>query len=706
MKTAFVAGTIAVAAFGTALTAVAVSSVKVAADFETAFTGVRKTVELTESEFGELENRFKTLTTEIPLTFVELSRIGELAGQLGVEGVDNIAIFTKTIADISVTTNLTAEAAATDFARFANIMNMPIEQVDKLGSVIVELGNNLATTEAEIVGMGMRISGAGKALNMSEGEVMAWGAALSSVGVRAEMGGTAISKLMINISSMVATSGASLEEFAKTSDKTGDELIAAFEGSRIKLTKFAKVAEMSADDFATAFKEDASAALQAFFNGLGNLEEKGGNVLTTLKELDITEVRLRDAVLRLSSSTGTLNDALGLQSTAWEENTALVEEAGKRYDTFASQTQMLKNEFTLLSEELGVALIPHLLELFEVIKSDVLPAIKPLIPVFAEFVVNILKGAVEAIPKLIEVFKEVASFIQGTLIPFLKPLIELIGERLKFAFEFLKEVIGDNGPVLMEFIKSIGEIGKTFLVALIPILKAALPILIELGTIVGDSLLQIFETLAKVFVENKDVIIDLMQRLGDFIGQVITKLVPVLDALIPIVMDVGLQLANIAMEVLEALLPALDELIPIFMELLKDVIVPLIPPIMDLIEQILLLSVRFGTSLVPVIKFVVDALKILVEPLTVIINLVSDFLALLSTSPRKGLFDIIGSAVGLPGFEENQKISRNMLQQPEVIHLGRGASTTVINIDGNIYGTDPDEMADAFAGKVLETIRL
>ncbi len=381
LKTAFVAGTIAVAAFGTALTAVAVSSVKVATDFESAFTGVRKTVELTESEFGELEDRFKTLTTEIPLTFVELSRIGELAGQLGVEGVDNIAIFTKTIADISVTTNLTAEAAATDFARFANIMNMPIEQVDRLGAVVVELGNNLATTEAEIVGMGLRISGAGKALGFTEGQVMAWAGALSSVGVRAEMGGTAISKLMINISSMVATNSEDLE-------------------------KFAKVAEMTAEEFTVAFEEDASNALQMFFKGLSEVKEGEEGVLVTLKKLGIEEVRLRDAVLRLSSSYGTLNGALDIQGRAWEENTALVDEAQKRYDTFTSQTQMLKNEFTLLSEELGVALIPHLLELFEVIKSDVLPAIKPLIPVFAEFVVNILKGAVEAIPKLIEVLKK------------------------------------------------------------------------------------------------------------------------------------------------------------------------------------------------------------------------------------------------------------------------------------------------------------
>jgi len=670
-----IAGALAIAA---AIAGIGISAVKIAADFETAFTGVRKTVELTEEQFEELENRFKTLTTEIPLTFEELAGIGEIAGQLGVEGVDNIAKFTKTIADISVTTNLTAEQAATDFARFANIMNMPIDQVDRLGSVVVDLGNNLATTEAEIVSMGMRIAGAGAALDMTEGEVMAWAGALSSMGVRAEMGGTAISKFMINMSSMVATNSPELE-------------------------KFAKVAGMTSAEFIQAFQEDASKALQTFFVGLGNVKEQGGDVLLTLEDLGITEVRLRDTVLRLAAGGDTLTDSLNIQVTAWEENIALVEEAEKRYETFASQVQILKNESRLLFEELGKELIPILLDLFKVIKSDVLPAMKPLIPVFAEFIGTVLKGAVVVIPKMIEAIKEIISF--------LKPLIEIIGRRLKMAFEFVRAVIGDSGPVLMEFIKKIGEIARIFLTALVPILRAVLPILIQLGTIIADSLLGILETFAKVLDENKDVIIMLVQRVGEFIGQVLSRLVPVLKELIPVVIEVGLQLAEVAMDILEALLPAVAELIPTIMELLKDVIIPLLPPLTDLIKNVVGLAVAMFYELRPAIDFVVGAIKAFVDPLIFIINLVSEFIDLVTTPITSVLSGVFGGLFGgsnrsIPGYQKGGVVPHTglaMVHKGEtVIPAGRAAGVTIY-IE-NINGLSGRDLADSLQEELNKKI--
>jgi len=358
------------AAVGAGIAGVAAVTVK------EAIAGVKKTVDLTAEEFDILNQSLKDMTKEIPKSYVELASIAEIAGQLGVEGVDNITTFTETIADIGVTTNMTAEQAATDFARFANIMGMPISEVDRLGSTVVDLGNNLATTESEIVDMSMRIAGAGSTLGMTEGQVMGWGAALSSMGIRAEMGGTAISKLMINISAMVST---------------GSE----------ELTGFAETAGMTTEEFSKLFKEDASAALQAFFNGLGTIKEQGGDVLSVLEELDIKEVRLRDATLRLASGSDTLNDSLNIQKKAWEENTALSEEAEKRYATLESQIQIVKNEFMLLAVEIGEKLMPIVRDrLLPFLKDDLMPAIS---------------SVVSAVENLIDGWKNLSPEMKGAI---------------------------------------------------------------------------------------------------------------------------------------------------------------------------------------------------------------------------------------------------------------------------------------------------
>lgn len=160
---------------------------KAASDYESAFAGVRKTVDATEEQFKTLSDGIREMAKELPASANEIAGIAEVAGQLGIK-TEDILKFTRTMADLGVATNMSSEEAATALARLANITQMPMDQIDRLGSTVVDLGNNLATTEAEIVEMGLRLAGAGKQVGMTEAQILAFSGALSSVGVNAEAG--------------------------------------------------------------------------------------------------------------------------------------------------------------------------------------------------------------------------------------------------------------------------------------------------------------------------------------------------------------------------------------------------------------------------------------------------------------------------------------------------------------------------------------
>ena len=347
---------------------------KAAIDFESAFAGVRKTVDATEAEFDQLSKNLRGLSREIPVAVTELARIQELAGQLGVDGVKELTKFTETIAKISVTTNLTSESASTNFARIANIMQTPLQEVDRLGASVVDLGNNFATTEAEIVEFAQRIAGAGKVVGLSEADIFAFGAAFSSVGVRAERGGTAVSKALIKIGDAVENGGEELALFAEISGQT-------------------------IDDFQKGWKEDAGKSFALFIEGLGKAGLKGASIL---RDLELGDQRLVQSFLSVGGASGILTRALDKSNRAYEENSALNEEAAKRFGTTASKVQLIKNNITDLQIEIGTKLLPvfdDLLKLtvkyvdlvtgsdlkFTEIGTKLLPVFKGLLDLTAEY---------------------------------------------------------------------------------------------------------------------------------------------------------------------------------------------------------------------------------------------------------------------------------------------------------------------------------
>lgn len=302
---------VAAAAWG----ALSIAATKAAIDQESAFTGVLKTVNDTEENLNRFRRELTALSNRTPVRFTDLSRIGELAGQLGVRGVENLTKFTETIARISVSTNLSAEAAAKSFARLSNVMQEPIQNVDRIGAAVVDLGNNFATTEQEITEFAERLSGSAKIARMTTADVLAISTAMSSVGVEAEAGGTAVQKMMVAMTQSVAMS---------------DE----------KLRAFSELANTTAEGFQNLFRAKPIEAFTRVVEGLGRA---GESAFAFIDDITGNEARFTRAFLSLANAGGLLRAAVETSNQAWKANSALMTESNRRFATTESTLQTLRN---------------------------------------------------------------------------------------------------------------------------------------------------------------------------------------------------------------------------------------------------------------------------------------------------------------------------------------------------------------------------
>ena len=323
----------------TPVLALGTASVKASMEFESAFASVRKTVDATEEEYESLSASVKQMSTEIATSSSTIAEVMANAGQLGIQK-DYLVDFTRTMIDLGNSTDISADEAATAIAQFANVTRMAQTDFGRFGSALVDLGNNFATTESAIMNMATRLAAAGSQVGLTQPQILGFATALSSVGLEAEAGGTAFSKAMIQMQVAVETGNDSLKDFAK-------------------------VAGMTTDEFKAMWKADPAGAIEAFIVGLSKMDEQGISAIATLEEMGLTEVRLRDTLLRATNATELFSEAQETANEAWEENVALSNEASKRYATTESKLKNLKNTAILAAQRIGDDLNPTIQNLID-----------------------------------------------------------------------------------------------------------------------------------------------------------------------------------------------------------------------------------------------------------------------------------------------------------------------------------------------------
>lgn len=323
----------------TAALGLGAASAVAAVQFEDNFANVKKTVDGTPEQLEDIRQKIIQMSTTgvnghsaIPQTTAELNELAAAGGQLGIT-TDNIVDFTEVMAQMGSATNLAGEEGAATLARFQNVMGVGQNEIRNIGSAIVDLGNHSATTESEIASMALRMGKYGSSVRMSAADVLGYSAALSSLGIEAQMGGSAIGRTWLSIEKAVANGGEGLKAFAKYSGK-------------------------SAKEFKEQWNTDSSGAFNGLLKGLQSAE----NLTVALDDLGINNTQDIQAMMALVNGYDLVTASVERSNTAYQENTALQEEFDAKAETTASKLSVAKNNVVEIARSFGDLMLPTIVD--------------------------------------------------------------------------------------------------------------------------------------------------------------------------------------------------------------------------------------------------------------------------------------------------------------------------------------------------------
>lgn len=346
--------------------------IKVAMDFESSMADVRKVVDFdTPQQFKEMQQDILQLTHRIPMAGKELAAIAASGGQLGVARQD-LAAFTETVAKMSVAFDMSADEAGDSMAKLANVYQIPIAQIDRLGDAINYLSNSSPAKASDIVNTLGRIGGVAKQFGLTEQQAASLSNAFISLGKRPEVAGTAINGMLVRL---------------MTADK---------QGSRFQNTL--KSMGMSAAQLKREIAENGEQALVNFIKRINALPKE--QQMSAL--VDLFGREYADDIAVLAGSVDTYERSIRqLQETGKNGQAnylgSMDKEFQSRMSTTAAQWQTFKNQLMHLGITIGSVVLPKI--------NELLAEVKPLID-------NLIRYS-QAHPELIQNIYKVVALLVG-----------------------------------------------------------------------------------------------------------------------------------------------------------------------------------------------------------------------------------------------------------------------------------------------------
>ena len=295
--------------------------------FETAMAGVKKVADGTDEQYAQLSDELKKMGAELGISAAEMAELAAAGGQLGIP-IEKLSEFTAIASKMSVAFGMSAEEAGNAAATIANVFQLPIGEVEKLGDAINVLGNNTAAREKDIVAAMARIGGTAKQFGLVADEAAALADAFIALGKPPEVAATAINAMLQKL---------------QTAQSQGKDFQAALEGIGT-----------SADEMAANIAANPQQALTDFLHKLEGLDKQSRAL--TLSQLFGTEYS--DDIALLVGSLGEYEKALGLVADKGQVVGAMQKEVANAMSTSEAQIAKAKQEIINVAIEVGEKLLP------------------------------------------------------------------------------------------------------------------------------------------------------------------------------------------------------------------------------------------------------------------------------------------------------------------------------------------------------------
>lgn len=301
------------------LTAIPTAAAAAAISQEQAFAQVARVVGEAEAASAGLLESFQNIAQNFPISFEEVARIGQLGAQIGISA-NELDGFTQTVARFSLTTGIAAEESTLLLGRIAEMQNVPISEIENLGSAILALGTASAATDQEILRVNESIATASNIFGLTTEATSGLAAAMATLRVRPELARGSLTRVFGQLRDAVEQGGDSLNKLSEITNLTQKELV-------------------------NLYSTDTDRFFLTFIKGLSDAAANGESFRNVLGEIGIGAVRDIDTLSRLGNNYDVLAESVDMAYTEYAKGTELQRQSQGIFDTTAARLQNLNDAF-------------------------------------------------------------------------------------------------------------------------------------------------------------------------------------------------------------------------------------------------------------------------------------------------------------------------------------------------------------------------